>query len=59
MPSWLISLLLAIGVTAWAYSKLARSNGNASPKSNFMVAAAGGIVIFLVAFTLLKVVLGF
>jgi uncharacterized membrane protein YidH (DUF202 family) len=59
MPSWLLSLLLAIGVTAWAYNKLARANGNASPKSNFMVAAAGGAVVFFVVFTLLKLVLGF
>jgi hypothetical protein len=59
MPSWLISLILAIGVTAWAYNKLARTNGNASPGSNFALAAVGGAVIFFIMFSLLKLVLGF
>jgi hypothetical protein len=59
MPSWLLSLLVAIGVTTWAYNKLAKANGNASPQSNFLVAAAGGAVVFLIIFTLLKVVLDF
>jgi hypothetical protein len=59
MPSWLLSLILAVGVTAWAYNKLAHANGNASPQSNFMLAAIGGVVVFLVIFSLLKLVLGF
>lgn len=57
MPSWIIALLVSIGVTTWAYTKLAKLNGNAEPKSNFMIAAAGGAVIFVVMFTLLKFVL--
>jgi hypothetical protein len=59
MPSWLLSLFLAVGVTAWAYNKLAKSNGNASPQSNFMMAAGGGFVVFVVIFSLLELVLGF
>lgn len=57
MPSWIIALLLAIGVTTWAYAKLAKLNGNAEPKSNFMIAAAGGLIVFIVMLTLLKTVL--
>jgi hypothetical protein len=59
MPSWLISLLLAIGVTTWAYNKLARANGNATPSSNLILAGVGGFVVFLVVFSLLKLVLNF
>lgn len=59
MPSWLLSLILAVGVTTWSYNKLARANGNASPQSNFMLAALGGFVVFLVVFSLLKLVLDF
>jgi uncharacterized membrane protein YidH (DUF202 family) len=59
MPSWIISLLLAIGVTTWAYTKLAKANGNAEPRSNFLLAAAGGAIVFIVVFTLLKLVLNF
>lgn len=59
MPSWLLALLLAIGVTTWSYNKLARLNGNASPKSNAMLAGAAGLVIFLIVLSLLKLVLHF
>lgn len=59
MPSWLISLMLATGVTAWAYNKLARTNGNASPKSNFILAFVGGAVVFLVFLFLMELVLDF
>jgi hypothetical protein len=59
MPSWIIALVLGIGVTAWAYSKLARSNGNASPQSNMIIAAIAGFVIFLIMLSLLKLVLNF
>lgn len=57
MPSWIIALLLSLGVTAWAYNKLAKLNGNASPQSNLMIAGAGGVIVFIVMITLLKVVL--
>lgn len=59
MPSWLLALIFAIGVTAWAYSKLARANGNASPQSNMILAVVGGAVVFLVIFSLMKLVLNF
>ncbi|MDB5181997.1 MAG: hypothetical protein JWP13_760 [Candidatus Saccharibacteria bacterium] len=59
MPTWLLSLILAVGVTAWSYNKLARANGNASPQSNFALAALAGAIMFLVIFSLLKLVLGF
>lgn len=57
MPSWIIALLLSLGVTTWAYNKLAKLNGNAEPKSNLLIAAAGGLMVFIVMMTLLKVVL--
>jgi hypothetical protein len=59
MPSWIISLLFATGVATWIYTKLAKANGNASPQSNLVIAGVAGLVIFIVFFTLLKVVLGF
>lgn len=59
MPTWLLSLILAVGVTTWAYNKLAKENGNASPQSNFTLAAVAGAVVFIVIFSLLKLVLGF
>lgn len=59
MPSWLLSLIFAIGVTAWAYNKLARANGNASPQSNMILALVGGGVVFLVVFSLMELVLNF
>jgi hypothetical protein len=59
MPSWLLSFIFAVGVTAWAYNKLAHANGNASPQSNLILALVGGAVVFLVIFSLLELVLNF
>lgn len=59
MPTWLLSLILGVGVTAWAYNKLARTNGNANPGSNLAAAAGAGFVVFLVVLSLLKLVFSF
>jgi hypothetical protein len=59
MPSWILALILAVGVTAWLYNLLARTNGNANPKGNFIIAAIAGFVLFLVVLSLLKWVLNF
>lgn len=57
MPSWIISLILAVGATAWSYNKLARTNGNANPMGNFWIASIVGVVVFLVMFSLMAMVL--
>lgn len=59
MPSWLIALFFGVGVSAWVYTKLARANGNPSPRQNFMGAALAGAVAFFVLFTLFTFVFNF
>jgi hypothetical protein len=59
MPAWIVALVLAIGVTAWVYNMLAKTNGNASPQSNMAVAGVAGFIIFLVMLSLMKMVLNF
>lgn len=59
MGPGLIALFCGIGVAAWAYVKLAKLNGNANPASNMVIAGVGGVAIFFVLFTLLKMVLHF
>jgi hypothetical protein len=55
----MISLMLAVGVSAWAYNKLAHANGNYNPKSNLGMAALAGAFVFFVMFTLMTMVLDF
>jgi len=59
MPGWIVALILAIGATAWLYNKLAQTNGNADPKSNFIIAGIAGFVIFLVMLSVMKFVFNF
>lgn len=59
MPSWLVALFLSIGATAWIYNKLARANGNANPQSNLIMALIAGAIIWLVMFTLMRMILNF
>ncbi len=59
MPTWILSLLVALSVTTWSYTKLARLNGNAVPRNNFIAAAGLGLVSFLVVFSLAAMILGF
>jgi hypothetical protein len=58
MSSLLIAFLVGVGVAAWAYPKLAKSNGNANPSSNMLMAGIGGLIVFIILFSLLKLVLG-
>lgn len=51
--------MLAVGVTAWSYNKLAHANGNYNSKGNLGMAAAAGAVVFFVLFTLMTIVLDF
>ena len=50
--------MFAAGVAAFSYSKLARANGNPDPKQNFIGAAVIGGLVFFVAYTFMKFVLG-
>ncbi len=59
MSSWFITLIIAVGITAWVYGYLARNNGNANPGSNFALAAVAGTIFFIVVFTFLKFVIHF
>jgi hypothetical protein len=59
MPSWIVALVLAIGVTAYVYNLLAKTNGNASPQSNLAIAGVAGFIVFLVMLSLMKMVLNF
>lgn len=59
MPTWLLSLLVGIGFATWAYAKLAKMNGNANPGNNMIMAGVAGAIIFLVLFSLLKMVFNF
>ncbi len=48
-----ISLLFAIGASAWIYSKEMHSTGN-NTKGSLVVAAGLSLLLFLAMFTLLK-----
>jgi hypothetical protein len=54
MSDVFISLLLGAGAAGWFYAQLAKRNGNADPKSNFLVAIIGGLGVAVVLFTILK-----
>lgn len=54
MSSTVVSLLLAIGVSGWVYSKTSRSTGG-NTQSAITAAAATGILAFIVMW----IVMGF
>lgn len=51
--------MLAAGVTAWLYNKLAHTNGNAVPRNNLIAASIAGIVVFLFMWSLTSLVFDF
>lgn len=57
MSAFVTSLLFAIGISGWIWSKVGRRTGNADPNTVFMTAAGGGVMAFIVFFTLMKFVL--
>ncbi len=59
MPSWIVALLIGISLTAWSYAKLARLNGNAVPRNNFIGAVALGLIAFIVVLSFSKLVLNY
>jgi hypothetical protein len=54
----MIALFFAAGTAGWLYTVLVRSNGNAVPAQNYAGASIGGVVVFVLIFTLMKYVLG-
>jgi hypothetical protein len=57
MSNGVIAFLVAIGSSAWIYSKLMRRTGNNS-SSSIITAAISGVFIFVVALFLLGFVTG-
>ena len=57
MSPLLVSLMFAVGVGGFVWSKLSLSTGGARPANIVMAAAVAGIGAFIVFFTLFKVVL--
>ena len=57
MSGILISLLAAVSMTVWVYTKLARRTGVDNRKGAVIGALAAGFMIFLFFFTLLKFIL--
>jgi hypothetical protein len=57
MSNFLIAVFFGAGVGGWAYSQLAKRNGNANPGNNAIAAAAAGFVAALVIFTVFKFIL--
>lgn len=55
----MISLVFAVGVTAWAYSKLSHANGNPDAHQNLGGAAVVGFMAFVFLFTIMKFVFNF
>jgi hypothetical protein len=56
MSNFVIALLLAIGTSAWLYTKFLRKTGN-NTKTSIIATAIGGIFIFFAAWFALNVIL--
>lgn len=50
-----MAFLIAVGATAWIYSRFMRNTGNLTQRS-FVAAAISGIVIFLIALIVLGLI---
>jgi hypothetical protein len=57
MSSYVISIVLAIGAAAYAWTQLVHSTGNADPKKIFLSSGIVGVIAFLFLLSLLKLVL--
>lgn len=57
MSAFVISLLVAAGAAAFAWSRLAKSTGNADPTTTYIAAGGAGALAFVVVFVTLKLVL--
>jgi hypothetical protein len=54
MSDGLIALFLGLGVSAWAYSQLAKRNGNATPSTNVIAALFAGLIVGFIFYTIIK-----
>ena len=54
MSTTLLALIVAASSGTFIYTKLARSSGQGNEKGAAIGAAASGLVIFIIVFTLLK-----
>lgn len=54
MSTTLLALIVAASAGTFIYTKLARSSGQGNTKNAAIGAGASGLVIFIIAFTLLK-----
>jgi len=57
MSNAFIALLLAVGASAWIYSKLMRSTGN-NTRSAVTAAAISGVLIFFVGWIVIGFIAG-
>ncbi len=57
MSNFVISLLLAAGITGWLYSKLARRSGEGNASRVVIGTAVASIGLFIVIYLTLSVVL--
>lgn len=55
MGNGLISLLFAVGLATWIYTKLMRSTGG-NQKSAITASAVSGVFVFIVFFTALSMI---
>ena len=56
MSAVVVALFLAIGVSGWVYSKVTRRTGGIA-QSDIIVTAVVGVIVFIVAWTLLGSIL--
>ena len=53
MSAFVISLLVAVGAAAFAWSKLEHGTGNADPKVTYLAAGCAGAFVFVVVYVTL------
>ncbi|MGZ6005239.1 MAG: hypothetical protein ACXWLH_03735 [Candidatus Saccharimonadales bacterium] len=57
MSTFMISLLIAVGSTAWIYNKFAKRTGGGNLKPAVIGAAVTGVILFIIVFLTLSAVL--
>jgi len=57
MPSWVVALLFASGLSTWVYTKLMRTTGN-NTKSSLMATGATFLLSFFVFWAIMSFVNG-
>lgn len=57
MSAWIIALMTAVGVSAWAYSKLQQRTGYGNSRNALIGAATTGVITFIVLYMLAKMLI--